>query len=245
MPPATNTGTSRRCGRISWASTLVATGPMWPPASMPSMISASAPARTRRLATARLGAKHNSLAPPSLTRAMVARSGRPPASTTYVTRWAPHTSISRSSLGCMMIRLAERPLGQGLGGDLGGELVRLHGPQASTPKPPAFESAATSRCSETQVMAPPMSASGLPATRSRPATAAPGGAGRGRPGLRRRRGHRPCAGRAVPARVGFIDHADLDLRGRDRLNVDAALGERGTCGRCRHGSACRRRSPRS
>ena len=45
-----------------------------------------AAARTSFLATPRLGAKHSSLAPPSLTRAMVARGGRPPASTTWPTR---------------------------------------------------------------------------------------------------------------------------------------------------------------
>ena len=37
MPPATNTGTSVTTGRISCASTLVETGPIWPPASMPSI----------------------------------------------------------------------------------------------------------------------------------------------------------------------------------------------------------------
>src|SRR5438270_806974 len=46
MPPATKIGTSRTAGRISCASTDVATGPIWPPASMPSMISASAPILT-------------------------------------------------------------------------------------------------------------------------------------------------------------------------------------------------------
>src|SRR3990172_2072035 len=35
MPPATNTGISRTSGRISCASTLVETGPIWPPAAPP------------------------------------------------------------------------------------------------------------------------------------------------------------------------------------------------------------------
>ena len=105
MPPATNTGTARSWGRISWASTLVETGPMWPPASMPSMIKASAPWRTSRRPRPRLGAKQSSRAPPSLTLAMVARAGRPPASTMWLTRRSRQTSTSSASLGCMMIRL--------------------------------------------------------------------------------------------------------------------------------------------
>ncbi len=43
MPPATKTGTSRTCGRISCASTVSDTGPICPPASLPSITSASAP----------------------------------------------------------------------------------------------------------------------------------------------------------------------------------------------------------
>ena len=55
MPPATNTGTSATCGRISCASTFRDTGPIWPPASDPSITNASAPARTsRRAAVAEL-----------------------------------------------------------------------------------------------------------------------------------------------------------------------------------------------
>ena len=175
---------------------------MCPPASMPSMISASAPARTRRLATARLGAKHSSLAPPSLTRARVARSGRPPASTTWVTRCAPHTSISCSSRGCMMIRLTPngRVVSACVAAISAASWSGSMAPHASTPKPPAFDSAATRRRSETQVIAPPISASGLPknavparhrcSRRRRPRTSV----------VRRRRGHRRCAARAVPAR---------------------------------------------
>ena len=48
-PPATKTGTSRICGRISCASTVSETGPIWPPASEPSITSASAPERISRL----------------------------------------------------------------------------------------------------------------------------------------------------------------------------------------------------
>ena len=85
MPPATNTGTSRICGRISCASTLVETGPIWPPASLPSITSArrrSAPASWRSTSA---GAKQITLAPPSLSAAIAAPGGRPPASTTWPT----------------------------------------------------------------------------------------------------------------------------------------------------------------
>ena len=86
MPPATNTGMSLdTAGRISWASTDVATGPMWPPASMPSMTKASAPERISFLASASAGAKQISLAPLPLIRSMAPPGGRPPASTTWLT----------------------------------------------------------------------------------------------------------------------------------------------------------------
>jgi hypothetical protein len=50
-------------GRISWARTEVETGPIWPPASMPSITSASTPERISFLASASAGAKAISLAP--------------------------------------------------------------------------------------------------------------------------------------------------------------------------------------
>jgi hypothetical protein len=82
MPPATNTGTSVTTGRISCASTPSDTGPMWPPASDPSMTIASTPVRTSFFAKAAVGAKHISLAPAALIAAIAAPAGRPPASTT-------------------------------------------------------------------------------------------------------------------------------------------------------------------
>ena len=64
MPPATNTGMSlATLGRISCARTEVETGPIWPPASMPSITSASAPDRISFFASASAGAKQTSLAP--------------------------------------------------------------------------------------------------------------------------------------------------------------------------------------
>ena len=43
MPPATKIGTWGNSKRISCSNTMVETWPMWPPASLPSRISASAP----------------------------------------------------------------------------------------------------------------------------------------------------------------------------------------------------------
>src|SRR3546814_4910737 len=94
MPPATNTGTSSASvGRISCASTLVDTGPIWPPASIPSITSASTPERTSFLASASVGAKQMTLAPEALIASRLPLGGRPPASTT---RSEEHTSELQS-----------------------------------------------------------------------------------------------------------------------------------------------------
>jgi len=131
---------------------------------MPSMIRPSAPVRISFLAIPRLGAKHNSLAPPSLTCVMVARGGSPPASTTWPTPCATQTSTSSASFGCMTIRLT--PNGCVVSARVAsisaaswfGDIA----PHASTPKPPAFEIADTRLRSETQVIAPPSSATRQP-----------------------------------------------------------------------------------
>jgi hypothetical protein len=145
MPPATNTGTSRRLGRISCASTLVETGPMCPPASAPSITIASAPLLTRRRAMASAGAKQITLGPASLMRAIERDDGMPPASTTWLTLRAVQASMSWSSSGCMMIRLTPNGLSvsakvpsisaPNCAGDID--------PQAMTPNPPPFDNAAT------------------------------------------------------------------------------------------------------
>ena len=56
MPPATKIGTSpASSGNISCARTLVETGPIWPPASIPSITSASTPERTSFFPSASVG----------------------------------------------------------------------------------------------------------------------------------------------------------------------------------------------
>ena len=64
---------------------LVATGPIWPPASMPSITSASAPERNCFFASASVGAKTITLAPISLSASRLPLGGNPPASTTWLT----------------------------------------------------------------------------------------------------------------------------------------------------------------
>ena len=164
MPPATNTGTSIMCGRISCASTLRLTGPICPPASEPSITSASAPARTSRLASDKAGAKHTTLAPPSLARRMAPPGGIPPANTMCPTRAARQASTSASRRGCMVIRFT--PKGRSVRAWVPAiSSARRSGsmaPLAITPKAPALESAATRLRSLTQLIAPPMTATRAP-----------------------------------------------------------------------------------
>ena len=129
MPPATNTGTSVTSGRISCASTEVETGPIWPPASMPSMIRASAPLRTSFLRDGSDGAKQTTWRrPPSA--ALMARARRQAAGqhdmADAVRRGRRRPA--RSSCGCMTIRLTPngRPVSACGGRDLGGQQLGRH-----------------------------------------------------------------------------------------------------------------------
>ena len=127
---------------------------------MPSITMASAPSRTSRLANASAGAKHSTRVPASLILRIAADGGRPPASTTWLTRAAMQASISASSSGCMVMRLT--PNGLSVSARVAAiSPARSAGvmePQAITPNPPPLEMAATRSCSDTQVMAPPMMA---------------------------------------------------------------------------------------
>ena len=170
MPPATKTGTSVRCGRISCASTPVETGPIWPPASLPSMTIASAPMRTSLRAKPRAGAKAEDARAASLD-ALDRGAARQTAGQHDVADPMRRADIDQLE----QLRVqgdqvdAERPSGQrrrsrrsrveSSSGDID--------PEAMTPNPPAFEMAATRLRSDTQVIAPPMMARSQPRT-SRP-----------------------------------------------------------------------------
>jgi hypothetical protein len=211
MPPATKTGTSpARSGRISCASTLVETGPIWPPASMPSMTSASTPERTSFLASASAGAKQITLAPPSLMRldgAALGRQCRRPARHALT----PMASSRRDqivSCGCMVMRFTPNGFGQRLRRRRSRVSSRsgVIAPQAITPKPPALLMAETRLRSLTQLIAPPMMATSG-AQEGAAALPAPS-AGRGPKACAhaacsaviRRPAHRRCAARARPVR---------------------------------------------
>ena len=231
MPPATNTGTSSTNGRISWARTEVETGPIWPPASMPSITSASAPLRTSFLANASEGAKQTTLAPPALSRCIVSRGGRPPASTTWPTRWSRQASAS-----CVELRVhddqvdAERAVGERCRRrDLRRQQLRAHRAAGEH-----AEAAGVADRGDQVPLGHPghgpaqdgeLAAEEAPATL--PERVDP------RAWLRHRLSVPVQAvGRVQRAQrqLGVLladQHADLDLGGRDRLDVDALGGQRG------------------
>ena len=165
MPPATKIGSSAESGgNISWASTEVETGPIWPPASIPSITSASTPERISFFASASAGAKQINLAPLPLIRSIAPGGGSPPARTTWVTSCCAQTSISSEIIGCMVMRLTPNGL-----------CVRFFvsaisvssrsgviAPQAITPNAPALDSAETRLRSEIQLIAPPSTAISQP-----------------------------------------------------------------------------------
>ena len=78
---------------------------MCPPASIPSITSASAPERISFFASASAGAKQTSFAPLALIRSIAPPGGRPPARTTWPTRCFAQVSISSLNCGCMVMRL--------------------------------------------------------------------------------------------------------------------------------------------
>src|SRR5256885_1208717 len=101
-----NTGISwLTVGRISCARTDVDTGPIWPPASMPSMTNASTFERINFFASASAGANAISFAPLLLILSIAQPGGSPPASTTWPTPCLMQTSISSARSGCMVMRL--------------------------------------------------------------------------------------------------------------------------------------------
>ncbi len=129
MPPATKIGTSAESGgNISWASTEVETGPIWPPASIPSITSASTPERISFFASANAGAKQINLAPLPLIRSIAPGGGSPPARTTWLTSCFAQTSIRSEIIGCMVIRLTPNGFDGPLLrlGDLGVEQIGGH-----------------------------------------------------------------------------------------------------------------------
>ena len=165
MPPATNTGTcAATSGSISCASTEVLTGPICPPASMPSITRASTPERISFLASVSAGAKQISLAPDPLILSIEPVGGSPPASTTWPTRWLAQTLISSKSIGCIVIRLTPngRSVSIFVAPISASSNAGVIAPQAITPNPPALDIAETRLRSDTHDIAPAMIATRAP-----------------------------------------------------------------------------------
>ena len=227
--------------------------------------------RTSLLAIASAGAKQTTRAPPSRDALRSPQSlGMPPASTTWPTRRREadvdqlhQLRVHRDQVDAERLRRSARRWRRSRRRAARGDIE----PEAMTPNPPAFEIAATRLRSDTQVIAPPMIASSVP-RKSRPRAHSRSSSARRRRRLRtRRRACRrvrlpdrraaeldrssgavePVGGMQRPQRqlgvFGGDQHADLDLRGRDHLDVDAlARPASGTSAwRRRHGCACRRR----
>ena len=165
MPPATNTGTSVRCGRISCAST---------PVDHRSDMAAGLAA----FDDDRVGAHAHQLARQTKRRSKADDSGaalldparsparseaRPPARRDRPDgRRTPRSAPS--SCGCSVIRLT--PNGRSVSARVAAISAASSSgdidPEAMTPNPPAFEIAATRLRSDTQVIAPPMIARSVP-----------------------------------------------------------------------------------
>ena len=165
MPPATKIGScSPSSGSISCARTDVATGPICPPASLPSITKASTPDRANFLARVSAGAKQITFAPNSLIASMLPLGGNPPASTTCVTRCFAHTAIKSITCGCMVIRFtpngfAVMALVAVISASSKSGVIA---PQAITPNPPALEMADTRFRSDTHDIAPHIIATSQP-----------------------------------------------------------------------------------
>src|SRR5690606_31134854 len=206
---------------------------MWPPASIPSMTSASPPERSSFFASASVGANTMTFAPNALIASTLPLGGIPPASTTWPTPCLPQTSISSNSIGCMVIRLTPNglPVSAFVPAISASSSSGVIAPHAITPNPPALLIAATRLRSDTQLIAPHRIAW------SQPRKAAPR-ASSSRSRARPLRGNALTGSFRVEAIGGVQDahrqfrlilvdqDGHLDLAGRYRLDIDAALAQR-------------------
>ena len=137
---------------------------MWPPASIPSITSASTPERISFFAKASVGAKQITLAPLALIASSEPLGGRPPASTTWPTPCFAQVAISAIRSGCMVMRFTPNGFSVSalVAAISASSRSTVIAPQAITPKPPALDMAATRLRSLTQLIAPAMMATSLP-----------------------------------------------------------------------------------
>ena len=169
--------------------------------------------RTSLRAKPSAGAKQNTRAPFCLIRLIAAPLGRPPASTTWPTRWAAQMSMSSISRGCKVIRLTPKgrsvsDLVAAISADNSSGVIE---PEAMTPKPPALDMAATRLRSDTQVIAPPIMA------RLQPSTAVPRAHKRSSSARKRSHPETPrVAARSPPAGTTAAAISSIILRRRAR-----------------------------
>jgi hypothetical protein len=104
------------------------------------------------------------LAPNALIASTLPLGGMPPASTTWLTRWRAVTAIRSVSAGCIVIRFTPNGLSAiaRVAVISASSSAGVIAPHAITPNPPALLIAATRWRSETQLIAPHITACSLP-----------------------------------------------------------------------------------
>ena len=128
IPPATNTGTSLRCGKHFLCQHRGRDRPDMAAGLAALDDDRVGPGAHELAGDPRAGAKQMTRAPPSRRRWIAALAGMPPASTTCPTRRARQTSISSASCGCIVIRLTPNGFDgeRRGGGDFGVEQIGRH-----------------------------------------------------------------------------------------------------------------------
>ena len=154
IAPATTTG-MEISGKIFSIKDMVVWLPICPPASIPSIIIASAPASSIRLASFRDGTTGITLMPASCN-GLIYGTGLPAPSVTNAGFSSMIISTNSSLLGAINMRLT--PKGLSVKSLQARISLRVHSasrpPRAITPVAPALATAATSLCSDTQAIAP-------------------------------------------------------------------------------------------
>ena len=154
IPPAAMTGiftASATCG----TSAIVVVSPIWPPDSHPSATTASAPARSIRLARA-TEATTGMTRMPAFFHSSIYFSGFPAPVVTTFTPSSATTFATSSAYGLISMMLT--PNGLSVSFFASRISFRTHSAGAADapmrPRPPASETAAARRCSATQAMPP-------------------------------------------------------------------------------------------
>ncbi len=154
MPPAAMTGMST-AAHTEGTSAMVVSSPTWPPASVPSATTASAPRRSMRAASAADATTGTTLIPASFHMAMCSAGLPAPVVTTSMPR---SHSRRATSAACGSISMTLAPKGLLVSSRAWRTWSSTHSsgapPQAMMPRPPASLTAAARRASAMRAMAP-------------------------------------------------------------------------------------------